>query len=70
MRSLYERMLQRMCGPLFAMIQRWVMEGDLADDFGEFFVVADASVPDALLWQDKYSIRESMRPWCVYCVDV
>ena len=60
--NLYGRIVQRICMPLFAMIQRWVVAGELADECGEFFVVADPTVPDALLWQNKYHVSEAMLP--------
>ena len=33
-----ERMMRQVCTPLFAMISRWVFEGELVDPHGEFFV--------------------------------
>ncbi|CAO3681202.1 unnamed protein product [Rhizopus stolonifer] len=55
-------MLQVVSKPFYDMLQRWVYEGELDDPYGEFFVACVASVPEEMLWQNKYSIRENMLP--------
>ena len=61
-RRRYRKLLQRLCTPLFAMIQGWVVAGELSDEHGEFFVVADPTVPDAMLWHSKYHLNHAMLP--------
>jgi gamma-tubulin complex component 3 len=41
-RSLIHRMLARVSLPLFEMLRRWILEGELSDAHGEFFVVVVA----------------------------
>jgi gamma-tubulin complex component 3 len=38
------------------------LQGELEDPHKEFFVYADPRTPNSHLWQDKYSMRESMLP--------
>lgn len=54
--------LQKVVGPLLAMIRAWMTEGELQDPFGEFFVCADASVPLEDLWTSMYSLEVEMVP--------
>ena len=39
----------------FAMISRWVFEGELVDPHGEFFVAVAEGVADEELWSRKYA---------------
>ncbi|CAJ1338902.1 unnamed protein product, partial [Effrenium voratum] len=56
------RILRSVVKPLLAMIRVWMTEGELQDPFGEFFVVADASVPLEDLWNRMYSLELEMVP--------
>lgn len=57
-----EQVLRRLAAPLFEMIQKWVLEGALNDEFGEFFVEGDSGVSADRLWRDKYCMRDRMVP--------
>jgi hypothetical protein len=39
-----------------------MLEGEIQDPFGEFFVQMDSSVPDEKLWTKKYSLNYIMIP--------
>ncbi|KAI3819990.1 hypothetical protein L1987_13845 [Smallanthus sonchifolius] len=56
-----KRLLLRVCSPLFEMVRRWVMEGDLQDLYSEFFV-SEQSVKPECLWREGYQIRYLMLP--------
>ncbi|KAJ4455009.1 putative Gamma-tubulin complex component 3 [Paratrimastix pyriformis] len=49
---------------MFAMLRRWVFEGELDDAQGEFFVAQNPAVPcsDPAMWRSKYSLRPEMLP--------
>lgn len=55
------RLLRRVCSPLFEMVRRWVLEGEVDDLHGEFFVVAQ-SVKAEALWREGYHLQSSMLP--------
>ncbi|KAI3733048.1 hypothetical protein L1987_64263 [Smallanthus sonchifolius] len=57
-RGFMKRLLLRVCSPLFEMVRRWVMEGDLQDLYSEFFV-SEQSVKPECLWRE---IRYLMLP--------
>ncbi len=61
-RDLVERILRRVCTPIFTMISDWVFEGSLSDPNGEFFVGDVVDVLPDRLWQDKYFINASILP--------
>ncbi len=44
------------------MIKVWILEGQLADPYHEFFVASDAQVTLDRLWRDKYTLRGDMIP--------
>lgn len=67
----------QVCVPLHAMIRRWVLEGELDDPHGEFFVVRAAGVTAAVnsaagtaaaapppldLWNSTYQLHEERLP--------
>lgn len=45
-------------------VYRWILEGDLVDAYGEFFVLVneDMKDEDERLWHHKYSMRQAMIP--------
>lgn len=71
-KSLVHRVLRRACVPLFEMLRRWVLEGELLDAYGEFFVVAvkgggggegwGEGGSDESLWHHCYALRPGMVP--------
>ena len=40
----------------------WIIDGELDDNFHEFFVAADPNINENRLWHEKYSLRKSMIP--------
>uniref|UniRef100_H2ZAA7 Uncharacterized protein n=1 Tax=Ciona savignyi TaxID=51511 RepID=H2ZAA7_CIOSA len=61
-RQITRRILQVVSQPIFHFIKKWIYEGELHDQFLEFFVAADLSVGNERLWYDKYRMRTSMIP--------
>eukprot|EP00435_Cladocopium_sp_Y103_P059867 s520_g21.t1 len=59
---LAKEILRSVVKPLWSMIRAWMTEGELQDPYGEFFVVADASVPLEDLWNRMYSLELEMVP--------
>ncbi|KAJ8532757.1 hypothetical protein K7X08_015646 [Anisodus acutangulus] len=56
-----KRLLRRVCSPLFEMVRRWVLEGELEDIFAEFFVLS-RPVKDESLWREGYRLHAAMLP--------
>ncbi|TMW82708.1 hypothetical protein EJD97_005251 [Solanum chilense] len=56
-----KRLLRRVCSPLFEMVRRWVLEGELEDIFAEFFIVSQP-VKDESLWREGYRLHAAMLP--------
>ncbi|CAH8284662.1 unnamed protein product [Eruca vesicaria subsp. sativa] len=54
-------LLRCVCSPLFEMVRSWVLEGELEDTFGEFFVVGQPVKVD-LLWREGYKLHPGMLP--------
>jgi len=75
-RGLVHRILGRVCVPLFEMLRRWLLEGELVDACGEFFVAAvkgggggeggggggGQGGSDESLWHHRYALRPGMIP--------
>ncbi|XP_067127787.1 gamma-tubulin complex component 3 homolog [Centruroides vittatus] len=61
-RDLIKHILTMVVQPIYRMLSCWIFCGELEDTYGEFFVAANASVPDSILWQEKYSLRKGMVP--------
>lgn len=57
------RLLRRVCSPLFEMVRSWVLEGELEDVFGEFFIVGQPVKAESL-WREGYLIQSDMLPIC------
>ncbi|KAJ1520792.1 hypothetical protein ONE63_003886 [Megalurothrips usitatus] len=56
-------LLVAVCKPLYAMLSRWILDGELEDPFQEFFVHTNLQIKsDDQLWHEKYKVRESMIP--------
>ncbi|KAL3701451.1 hypothetical protein R1sor_019473 [Riccia sorocarpa] len=60
-RSFLKRLLRRVCAPIYEMIRRWVLEGEVDDLYGEFFVGAQPVKAEAL-WRQGYQLQTSMLP--------
>eukprot|EP00250_Pteridium_aquilinum_P012464 c20743_g1_i1 orf=307-2976(+) len=60
-RNIMARLLIRVCSPLFEMVRRWVLEGELDDLYEEFFVVGQPVKAEAL-WREGYRLQSSMLP--------
>jgi len=61
-RTFVTRLMRQICRPIFAMLRRWIIEGQLEDPFHEFFVVADYSIPEEDMWQSKFHIDQQLLP--------
>eukprot|EP00111_Clytia_hemisphaerica_P012572 TCONS_00036953-protein len=60
--KLVRHILHVVSHPIRSIIERWIFEGELQDNYNEFFVAADPAVRNEKLWYDKYSIRKQMLP--------
>jgi gamma-tubulin complex component 3 len=56
-----KRLLQRVCSPLFEIVRRWVLEGELEDIFSEFFIVGQPVKAESL-WREGYRLHDAMLP--------
>ncbi|GFZ20923.1 spindle pole body component 98 [Actinidia rufa] len=56
-----KRLLHRVCSPLFEMVRSWVLEGELEDIFGEFFILAQPVKAESL-WREGYRLHSGMLP--------
>ncbi|GLG92787.1 Gamma-tubulin complex component 3, partial [Gryllus bimaculatus] len=55
-------LLAAVCKPLYLMLSRWVVDGELEDPYGEFFIAADPQVTGERLWYDKYRVQSDLVP--------
>lgn len=60
--QLVDEMLVAVCGPLQQMLARWLLDGEINDPFGEFFIEALPDVGADRLWSDKYRVRRGQLP--------
>ena len=62
-RNVVHTLLVAVCKPLYAMLSRWILDGELEDPFQEFFIQTNLKIKsDDQLWHEKYKVRESMVP--------
>lgn len=61
-RSTARHLLAAVCKPLYVMLSRWVVDGELEDPYGEFFIAADPQVTGERLWYDKYRVQCDLVP--------
>lgn len=54
--------LSAVCRPLYVMMSRWLLDGELNDPCGEFFIEARNINAEERLWHDKYHVRKAMIP--------
>lgn len=71
-------LVESLSEPVWSAACGWVLDGELTDPFGEFFITSNESIPNSRsecvcllwiclihfisLWRDKYKLRESMLP--------
>lgn len=61
-KNIAKELLLAICGPLYQMLTKWLLEGELSDPHGEFFIECFTEVGPDRLWHDKYRVRSSMLP--------
>ena len=61
-RKLVKRILHVVSHPIRSILERWIFDGELQDNFNEFFIASDAAVRNERLWHEKYSLRKQMIP--------
>lgn len=63
-RAFIGRILREVCAPILSMIKQWMIQGELADPFQEFFVedVMPGQDDQRRLWSDKYKLNPVMIP--------
>lgn len=57
-----EKVLKAVCKPLYIMLLRWLLDGEINDPCNEFFIEAKNVISAERLWHDKYNVRKSMIP--------
>ncbi|KAJ3653334.1 hypothetical protein Zmor_012591 [Zophobas morio] len=57
-----EKVLTAVCKPLYVMLSRWLLDGEINDPCNEFFVEARDITAAERLWHDKYHVRKAMVP--------
>lgn len=57
-----KRIMAQVCQPIFGFVKGWVLQGEVEDPYGEFFVADDPRVERNRLWRDRYRLRKSMLP--------
>jgi len=55
-------LLTAACRPIYTMMLRWILDGNLEDPHQEFFIASDPTVQGDELWHHKYSVRKPMIP--------
>jgi gamma-tubulin complex component 3 len=62
--ALVKRMMVSICHPMYAVLHRWIVHGELIDTHKEFFIGInqEVSINGGNLWHDLYFIRVSMLP--------
>ncbi|XP_076246303.1 gamma-tubulin complex component 3 isoform X4 [Calliopsis andreniformis] len=61
-KKLVKRVLESVCDPLYNMLIRWIVDGELDDPYKEFFIETCADITGDRLWHEKYQVRKSMLP--------
>ncbi|KAJ8942299.1 hypothetical protein NQ318_005617 [Aromia moschata] len=57
-----EGVLKAVCKPLYIMLSRWLLDGEINDPCNEFFIESKTIITAERLWHDKYYVRQSMVP--------
>jgi len=58
---LVNHLLKQACVPLYEILERWLLHGELQDPFDEFFIEQKPASLDRL-WDERYFLREPMLP--------
>uniref|UniRef100_A0A1A9W8N5 Gamma-tubulin complex component n=1 Tax=Glossina brevipalpis TaxID=37001 RepID=A0A1A9W8N5_9MUSC len=61
-KNVAKELLLAICGPLYQMLTKWLLEGEICDPHGEFFIECLLEVGPDRLWYDKYRVRSTMLP--------
>lgn len=62
-KALMTRVLESVSLPYLTLIESWMLEGELTDNFHEFFVEENLDLKDeSLLWTQKYSLIKDLVP--------
>lgn len=51
------KVLLAVCRPLYILMSRWLLDGELNDPCGEFFIEARNVTSAERLWHDKYHVK-------------
>lgn len=62
LQCLVKGVLSEVCKPLYSMLTKWLLDGELCDPHKEFFIASDNNISGDRLWHDKYTLRMSMLP--------
>lgn len=57
-----EKVLKAVCKPLYIMLSRWLLDGEINDPCNEFFIESKPIISAERMWHDKYIVRKSMVP--------
>jgi gamma-tubulin complex component 3 len=70
--SFIKRIMKEVCLPIYAMLRRWLFEGELNDPHSEFFITtgsgssggggSSSGVDNTNIWYSKYKLNLSMLP--------
>jgi len=60
--KLVKHILHVVSHPIRSILERWIFDGELQDNFNEFFIASDPAVRNERLWHEKYSLRKQMLP--------
>lgn len=61
-RTLVSRIMKATAAPLYGMLERWVLHGELHDSQQEFFIGASSGISAHNTWQEGYFLRTNMLP--------
>eukprot|EP00605_Chrysophyceae_sp_TOSAG23-4_P001406 GSChrysophyteH1.ASY1.ANO1.1528.1 assembled CDS len=61
-KDMVNRIMKTVCAPIYSMLERWILHGELHDPYHEFFVGYRPGVSAANVWQDGYFLRMNMIP--------
>lgn len=62
LQTLVKGILSEVCKPLYSMLTKWLLDGELCDPHKEFFIASDNTISGDRLWHDKYTLRYHHEP--------